>query len=152
MRDLGRVRERTAELTEANERLRTHRHDIANQLNQVLGFCQLLLIQQHDYFGRLTEDLELIQTKCKACVATLQRYKTVDLDQAPGLDWFIESVPVASDANELWIEPRGPADSFAFDKMKESADSVMYGDRTPREAQQWLADQVSAEVARKMES
>jgi adenylate cyclase len=76
--------ESTRSVPETNERLRTHRHDIANQLNQVLGFCQLLLIQQHDYFDRLTEDLELIQTKCKACVATLQRYKAVDLNQLPG--------------------------------------------------------------------
>ncbi|MFV1969212.1 MAG: adenylate/guanylate cyclase domain-containing protein, partial [Pirellulaceae bacterium] len=106
-------KESTGSSAETLERLRMHRHDIANQLNQVLGFCQLLLLQQHDYFGRLTEDLELIQTKCKACVATLQRYKTVGLDHRS-----VAGEPALDDGAAIVVDSESFQHAIASDPAK----------------------------------
>lgn len=61
---------------ELAERLRIVRHDIGNRLNHVLGYCQLLMIdEQERYFGALSEDLERIQLYCKQCEAMLLQYR-----------------------------------------------------------------------------
>jgi len=57
-------------------RLKELRHDIGNRLNHVLGYCQLLLMEEREvFFGALADDLERIRTYCKTCEATLLHYK-----------------------------------------------------------------------------
>lgn len=52
------------------------RHDIGNQLNQVLGFCQILLMDERDeFFGVFVDDLEKIRGYCTACEGKLLRYR-----------------------------------------------------------------------------
>lgn len=58
------------------DRLSELRHDIGNRLNQVLGYCQLMLLEEQEvYFGALSEDLSKICDYCKNCEATLLHYK-----------------------------------------------------------------------------
>lgn len=67
-------------------RLRELRHDTGNRLNHVLGYCQLLLMEEQDvYFGALAGDLEKIRDYCKTCEATLLQCKGVKTDDASGI-------------------------------------------------------------------
>ncbi len=65
------------------EQLRRVRHDIGNGLTGVMGNVQLLLLDDsREGFGAMSQRLHEIQSKCKACVATLSRYKQWDADDA----------------------------------------------------------------------
>lgn len=76
-----------------DERLQQARHDAANKLNHALGLCQLLLLQdQVQYFGALIDDLQAIESKCRSCVATLQRYKDVDLADGSEAEAFPQAL------------------------------------------------------------
>ncbi|MBL8851031.1 MAG: response regulator [Planctomycetaceae bacterium] len=60
------------------ERLRRTRHDIGNRLNHALGYCQFLIIDERDrHFGRLVEDLEVVQRHCRDCESTLVHFKSI---------------------------------------------------------------------------
>jgi len=81
--------------------LRELRHDIGNQLNHVLGYCQLLLLEEQDvYFGALAGDLEKIRDYCKTCETTLLQYKAPQTDGEAGM----RPPPVAA-KSEPWIVP-----------------------------------------------
>lgn len=68
---------------EFEEQLRRVRHDIGNGLTGVIGNVQLLLLDDNrEGFGAMSQRLGEIQSKCKACVATLSRYKQWDVDDS----------------------------------------------------------------------
>ena len=72
-----------------DERLRRTRHDIGNQLNHALGYCQFLIMdEQEQFFGAFVGDLETIQRHCKNCEALLARYKSASVheSQSPGAE------------------------------------------------------------------
>lgn len=92
---------RGAGTADFDTRLRELRHDIGNQLNHVLGYCQLLLLEEQDvYFGALAGDLEKIREYCKTCETTLLQYKDSKTDEAPE----IQPSPL-SKKPEPWIQP-----------------------------------------------
>lgn len=58
------------------EELGRLRHDIGNRLNQVLGYCQLMIMEDQEvYFGALSEDLSKICDYCRDCEAKLLHYR-----------------------------------------------------------------------------
>jgi adenylate cyclase len=59
-----------------DESLRRSRHDIGNRLNQALGYCQLLMLDEEEqFFGQLAEDLKRVHDLCRNCEAKLAHYK-----------------------------------------------------------------------------
>jgi adenylate cyclase len=65
-----------------DERWSGLRHDLGNRINQVLGYCQLMILDQEEkFFGALSEDLAKIKDLCRDGEERLRRSKEAADDQ-----------------------------------------------------------------------
>lgn len=94
------------ESDEFTTRLANVRHDIINKLTPPQNICQFLLtVDSSEYWGAMCEDLAAIEAACKACTATLARYKDVtsvvtDVETPPATSAPVEVVPNTTGPNE----------------------------------------------------
>jgi class 3 adenylate cyclase len=85
----------TLEENNLADKLSQARHDIGNQLNQVVGYCQLLMLNDEgQLFGSFQADLEQIRKFCTDCEKKLLYYKKaasdpLGLDLANGTDTLV---------------------------------------------------------------
>jgi adenylate cyclase len=97
---------------EAN--LRQVRHDLGNRLNQVSGFCQLLMLREEmEFFGAFLGDLKRVHEVCQECERKLLRYRhpgPAATSQEPAADLVREMVSQGGDAvpSVQLLEVAGP--------------------------------------------
>lgn len=119
---------------ELPEQLRIIRHDIGNRLNQVLGYCQLLMFdEQEHYFGAALDDLERIQFYCKQCESTLLQYRESSSDRSAGSDPLSasEQKPAGSGTTALRPEEMPDQDPVWHSELTGPAAILVADDNAP---------------------